>query len=124
MAAIHGASLAGGRVFTATSGPGTLRAMEMFPVWVYDMAKAAGCAYAARVTVANPFKLEKAVQRAILISRAVGPAYVQIYTPCPTNMKFPSNETINVAREAEKDYYFFDEYFSKEAENHLITQSV
>lgn len=33
MAAIHGASLAGGRVFTATSGPGTLRAMEMFPVW-------------------------------------------------------------------------------------------
>lgn len=33
MAAIHGASLAGSRVFTATSGPGTLRAMEMFPVW-------------------------------------------------------------------------------------------
>ena len=33
MAAIHGASLGGGRVFTATSGPGTLRAMEMFPVW-------------------------------------------------------------------------------------------
>lgn len=33
MAAVHGASLAGGRVFTATSGPGTLRAMEMFPVW-------------------------------------------------------------------------------------------
>lgn len=33
MAAIHGASLGGGRVFTATCGPGTLRAMEMFPVW-------------------------------------------------------------------------------------------
>ncbi len=33
MAAVHGASLGGGRVFTATSGPGTLRAMEMFPVW-------------------------------------------------------------------------------------------
>ena len=33
MAAVHGCSLAGGRVFTATSGPGTLRAMEMFPVW-------------------------------------------------------------------------------------------
>lgn len=33
MASIHGAALAGGRVFTATSGPGTLRAMEMFPVW-------------------------------------------------------------------------------------------
>ncbi len=33
MAAIHGAALGGGRVFTATCGPGTLRAMEMFPVW-------------------------------------------------------------------------------------------
>lgn len=33
MAAIHGASLGGGRVFTATCGPGTMRAMEMFPVW-------------------------------------------------------------------------------------------
>ena len=33
MASVHGASLGGGRVFTATSGPGTLRAMEMFPVW-------------------------------------------------------------------------------------------
>ncbi len=33
MAAIHGAALGGGRVFTATSGHGTLRAMEMFPVW-------------------------------------------------------------------------------------------
>nr|WP_082863619.1 hypothetical protein [Thermodesulfatator autotrophicus] len=33
MAAVHGASLGGGRVFTATCGPGTLRAMEMFPVW-------------------------------------------------------------------------------------------
>lgn len=33
MASVYGASLGGGRVFTATSGPGTLRAMEMFPVW-------------------------------------------------------------------------------------------
>jgi pyruvate ferredoxin oxidoreductase alpha subunit len=33
MAAVLGASLGGGRVFTATSGLGTLRAMEMLPVW-------------------------------------------------------------------------------------------
>ncbi len=97
---------------------------KKFPkIPVYDMAKAAGCAYTARVTVANPFKLEKAVQKAILISRAVGPTYVQIYTPCPTNMKFPSNETIKVAREAEKEYYFLDEYISKEAESYLNAQS-
>lgn len=92
---------------------------KKFPkIPVYDMAKAAGCVYTARVTVANPFKLEKAVQRAILISREVGPTYVQIYTPCPTNMKLPSNETINVAKEAERDYYSFDEYFSAEAEKY------
>lgn len=92
---------------------------KKFPkIPVYDMAKAAGCAYTARVTVANPLKLEKAVQRAILISREVGPTYVQIYTPCPTNMKLPSHETITVAKKAERDYYSFDEYFSAEAEKY------
>ncbi|MFZ5988917.1 MAG: thiamine pyrophosphate-dependent enzyme [Bacillota bacterium] len=98
---------------------------KKFPkIPVYDMARTAGCAYTARVTVASPFKLEKAIRRAILVSRAVGPTYVQIYTPCPTNMKFPSNETINVAKGAEKDYYSFDEYFSKEAEEFLKSQNI
>ncbi|MCG8499928.1 MAG: thiamine pyrophosphate-dependent enzyme [Firmicutes bacterium] len=97
---------------------------KKFPkVPVYDMAKTAGCAYTARVTVASPYKLEKAVRKAVLIARNVGPTYVQIYTPCPTNMKFPSNGTINVAKEAEKEYYSFDEYFTKEAEQYLAEQN-
>ena len=33
MSAIAGARMAGVRTFTATSGPGTLRAFEMFPTW-------------------------------------------------------------------------------------------
>ncbi len=33
MSAIAGASMGGVRVFTATGGPGTLRAFEMFPTW-------------------------------------------------------------------------------------------
>jgi pyruvate ferredoxin oxidoreductase alpha subunit len=33
MSAVAGASMGGVRVFTATSGPGTLRAFEMFPCW-------------------------------------------------------------------------------------------
>jgi len=33
MSAIAGAAMGGVRVFTATGGPGTLRAMEMFPTW-------------------------------------------------------------------------------------------
>lgn len=97
---------------------------KKFPkIPVYDMARTAGCAYTARVTVASPYKLEKAVRRAVLIARAVGSTYVQIYTPCPTNMKFPSNETINYAKNAENDYYSFDEYISKEAENYLNLQN-
>ncbi|MDP3386833.1 MAG: transketolase C-terminal domain-containing protein [Eubacteriales bacterium] len=34
MSEITGAAMAGVRVFTATGGPGTLRAFEMFPTWV------------------------------------------------------------------------------------------
>ena len=33
MSSVAGASMAGVRVFTATGGPGTMRAFEMFPVW-------------------------------------------------------------------------------------------
>lgn len=33
MSSVAGASMAGVRVFTATGGPGTLRAFEMFPTW-------------------------------------------------------------------------------------------
>jgi pyruvate ferredoxin oxidoreductase alpha subunit len=33
MSAVAGAAIGGVRVFTATSGPGTLRAFEMFPCW-------------------------------------------------------------------------------------------
>ena len=33
MSAVAGASMGGVRVFTATGGPGTLRALEMFPTW-------------------------------------------------------------------------------------------
>ncbi len=34
MSEVTGAAMAGVRVFTATGGPGTLRAFEMFPTWV------------------------------------------------------------------------------------------
>lgn len=89
---------------------------KKFPkIPVYEMAKTAGCAYTCRVTVASPHKLEKAVRTAIMIARNVGPSYVQVYTPCPTNMKFPSNKTVEIAKKAQKDYYTYDEFFSEEA---------
>ena len=63
---------------------------------IFDIAKISGCAYAARVTVASPHKVGNAVRKAILIAREIGPTYVQIYTPCPTNLKFSPNQTIHV----------------------------
>jgi pyruvate ferredoxin oxidoreductase beta subunit len=89
---------------------------KKFPkIPVFEMAKVAGCAYCARVTVASPRKVGQAVRKAVLIAREVGPTYVQIYTPCPTNLKFPPNQTLKVAKEAEKDYYSYEEYITAEA---------
>ena len=93
---------------------------KKFPkVPVFEMAKISGCVYAVRVTVASPRKLSRAVRNAVLIAREVGPTYVQIYTPCPTNLKFPPNQTIKVAKEAEKNYYAYEEYISREASEYL-----
>lgn len=93
---------------------------KKFPkVPVFELAKASGCVYVAKVTVASPRKVGKAVSKAILIAREVGPTYVQIYTPCPTNLKFPPNQTVKVAGEAEKDYYAFEEFITDEAARYL-----
>jgi pyruvate ferredoxin oxidoreductase beta subunit len=86
---------------------------------VVEMAKIAGCAYVAKVTVASPKKLGLAVRRAVLVAREVGPSYVQIYTPCPTNSKFSPSTTIEVAKEAESSYYLYDEHAAEEAKRYL-----
>ncbi|MEW6660778.1 MAG: thiamine pyrophosphate-dependent enzyme [Bacillota bacterium] len=93
---------------------------KQFPkIPVFEMAKVSGCAYAVRVTVASPRKVGRAVRNAILVAREIGPTYIQIYTPCPTNLKFPPNRTLEVAREAEKDYYAYEEFVTEEAANYL-----
>lgn len=89
---------------------------------VFEMAETSGCAYGAKVTVGNPKKLGEVVNRAILIAREIGPTYVQIYTPCPTNLKFSPAETLKVAKEAQKGIYEFREFYSAEAERFLSAQ--
>lgn len=86
---------------------------------VFEMARTSGCAYGAKVTVANPKKLGEVVNKAILIAREIGPTYVQIYTPCPTNLKFSPTETIKKAKEAQKGVYEFTEFHSPEAERFI-----
>ena len=86
---------------------------------IFELAKTSGCEYAARVTIASPRKVGDAVRRAILVAREIGPSYVQIYTPCPTNLKFSPNQTLNVARKAEKEYYNFLEHMTPDAKEYI-----
>ncbi|TYQ18341.1 UNVERIFIED_CONTAM: pyruvate ferredoxin oxidoreductase beta subunit [Acetivibrio alkalicellulosi] len=86
---------------------------------VFDMAEVSGCVYGARVTVANPKKVGQVVRNAILIAREIGPTYVQIFTPCPTNMKFPPDQTIKIAKEAQKDQYSYKEFMTDEVAEYL-----
>ena len=90
---------------------------------VFEMARTAGCVYGAKVTVADPKRLGTAVARAILIARQLGPTYVQIYTPCPTNLKFNPADTISVARKAQESVYTYEEFITKEAAELLSTIS-
>jgi pyruvate ferredoxin oxidoreductase beta subunit len=93
---------------------------KKFPkIPVFELAKTAGVVYAVKTTVASPKKLGAAVRRAVLTAREVGPTYVQIYTPCPTNLKFPPNKTVDFAKEAEKSYYGYEEYMTDAASAYL-----
>ena len=86
---------------------------------IFELAKTSGCEYVARVTIASPRKVGDAVRRAILVAREIGPSYVQIYTPCPTNLKFSPDQTLNIARKAEKDHYSFLEYMTPDAKEYI-----
>lgn len=83
---------------------------------VFELAQVSGCVYGARVTVASPKKIGQAVRKAILLAREVGPTYVQIFTPCPTNFKFPPHQTISIAKKAEDGYYSFREFITADAQ--------
>jgi pyruvate ferredoxin oxidoreductase beta subunit len=86
-----------------------------------ELARAAGCAYVAVVSTARPAIIGKSLKRAVLIAREIGPTYIQIHTPCPTNLKLKSFEGIKVAQERLKTDYAFREYLSPEAEKYLET---
>ncbi len=80
---------------------------KKFPkVSLAEIAKSAGCAYVAVTSLTKAKRLEKMVRRAILVAREVGPTYLQIYTPCPTNYKLKPQDTIKVSKEREKEEGF------------------
>jgi pyruvate ferredoxin oxidoreductase beta subunit len=91
---------------------------KKFPkVSLPEIARESGCPYVAAVTPAQPKKLEKAVRRAILAARELGPTYIQIFAPCPTNYKFKPNETIAKIKQRQKEgTYQTREYIAPEAQ--------
>ncbi|MBE1425491.1 MAG: hypothetical protein KUA37_08330 [Desulfomicrobium sp.] len=87
-----------------------------------EIAQASGCAYVASVSPAKPKQLSKAVRRAILVARDTGPTYVQIYSPCPTNYKINSKETISYIKWREREgLYKTTELISQQAQAFLDT---
>ncbi len=82
-----------------------------------DVAQVAGCAYVATCNPAKSRVLEKAVKRAILAAREIGPTYVQIYAPCPTNYKLKPDEVLATVKNREKEgTYPTGEFISAKAQ--------
>ncbi|WP_028308475.1 thiamine pyrophosphate-dependent enzyme [Desulfitibacter alkalitolerans] len=85
-----------------------------------EIARESGCAYAGAVNPSNIKRFEKMVQRAILVAREIGPSYLQVFAPCPTNYKLRPNETLIKAKSREKDNtYPVKEYISPTAQEFL-----
>ena len=94
---------------------------KKFPkICIPEVAREAGCDYVATITPTKPKRVEHVKRQAILTAREIGPSYVQIYSPCPTNYKFKPNETTSVAKAREKDgTYRMVEYISDNARDFL-----
>lgn len=90
-------------------------------VKVPDLAIVAGCAYVAVVSTARPKQIGQCFKKAIMVARHIGPTYIQVHTPCPTNLKLKSAEGIKVAKERAKTDYQFREHMTPEAEAYLKT---
>lgn len=92
-----------------------------FPkVTLAGLAKEAGCSYVATALPSNARKLGEMVRRAILSAREVGPSYMQIYCPCPTNYKFKPQETLAKVKQREAEgSYTITEYMTAEAQRYI-----
>jgi len=86
---------------------------------VHELAISAGCAYVAVVSTAKPKNISECFKKAILIAREVGPTYIQIFTPCPTNLKIKPSDSKKVAAERFKGDYAFKEHITDEAREYL-----
>lgn len=81
-----------------------------------EIARETGCAYAGTCSPNKPKILERSIRRAILVAREIGPSYVQVFCPCPTNYKFKPDEGVKRMKSREKDgTYPAKEFITPEA---------
>lgn len=86
---------------------------------VFGLAVAAGCSYAAVVSTSNPRKIGECFKKAVYVARKIGPTYIQIHTPCPTNLKIKPFESLEYAQDRFKLDYGFREHITQEATDYL-----
>jgi len=87
---------------------------KKFPkVSLPEIARESGCAYVATVSPAQPKALGKAVRRAVLVARDIGPTYLQVFCPCPTNFKFKPQEVVaRIKKREQEGTYKMREYIT------------
>jgi len=89
-----------------------------------ELAKSSGCAYVAKLSIAKPKSITTSFKKAVLIAREVGPTYIQIHVPCPTNLKRKSSDGIESAQKRTKTDYIFEEYISPAAAEYLNVNGI
>jgi pyruvate ferredoxin oxidoreductase beta subunit len=86
-----------------------------------EIARESGCHYVVQCTVSKPSLVEKVVRNAIMISREIGPTYLQLYTPCILEIGKNSMEGLQEMRDSEKptERFAYKEYTSEPAKQLL-----
>jgi len=86
-----------------------------------EIARESGCHYVVQCTVSKPSLVEKVVRNAVMISREIGPTYLQLYTPCILEIGKNSMEGLQEMRDSEKptERFAYKEYISEPAKQLL-----
>lgn len=84
-----------------------------------ELAKAAGCAYVARISPTNPKRLAKTIKRAILAARHFGPTFIHAYTSCNIEYSIPTEKVLEDARKREKEDFSFYEWMRDDVKEYF-----
>jgi len=83
-----------------------------------EIAREAGCAYVALLTVSKPNRVEEAIKNAVYVAREIGPTFVQLYTPCILEIGKQSMEGLDEMKDSETigGRFVQREYVTEEAQ--------